>query len=167
MIDPTIAILCKHADTAARWAAALTARIASARPMHFEDAADYEAAIRGGRITIAVDGSPRDLLSMHTSDRMTAAAMAGIGQVVVATDLDGLASAEFDVLGQRIAERASAARGPTRIVLPPDADPVLRASLRNWIYPADVLVECEATAGDAGFEQVIGSIVVEMITMHR
>jgi uncharacterized protein (UPF0261 family) len=74
---------------------------------------------------------------------------------------------EMDRLGKEIAQKASAANGPTAVVLPlrgvsaidaegksfwwPEADRALFQSIRNWIAPAVDLVELDLHINDAAF----------------
>ena len=102
-----------------------------------------ETAILGGTITGVIDLTPSELIFHRETvgpDRLTAAAFAGIPQVI---STGGLIAnpAILDAVGKEIVEKASAARGPTRIVVPADAPPVLLQSLRNWVYPPELLVE--------------------------
>ncbi len=75
--------------------------------------------------------------------------------------------AENDQLGKEIAEKASAARGPTAVLVPlrgvsaidregqpfwwPEADQALFQSLRNWISPQVRLIELELHINDPEF----------------
>ena len=77
---------------------------------------------------------------------------------------------ENDRLGKEIAEKASAARGPTAVLVPlrgvsaidregqpfwwPEADAALFQSLRNWVGPQVKLVELELHINDPQFAQV-------------
>ena len=76
-------------------------------------------------------------------------------------------SEENDRLGKELAEKACAARGPTRIVLPlrgvsavdkeggpfwwPEADAALFDSVRLWTYPPELLREVDAHINDPAF----------------
>ncbi len=77
---------------------------------------------------------------------------------------------ENDKLGKEIAEKASAARGPTAILLPlrgvsaidkegqpfhwPEADQALFQSLRNWISPDVKLIELDLHINDPEFARI-------------
>jgi len=77
---------------------------------------------------------------------------------------------ENDRLGKEIAEKASAAGGPTAIVLPlkgvsaidkegeafwwPEADTALFQSIRNWVGPWVKVIEVDAHINDAAFVDV-------------
>ncbi len=77
--------------------------------------------------------------------------------------------AENDRLGKQIAEKASAARGPTAILVPlrgvsaidregqpfwwPEADQALFQSLRNWVGPMVQLIELDLHINDAVFAE--------------
>jgi uncharacterized protein (UPF0261 family) len=74
---------------------------------------------------------------------------------------------ENDRLGKEIAEKASAARGPTAVLVPlrgvsaidaegqpfwwPEADAALFQSLRNWMSPGVQLIELDLHINDPGF----------------
>ncbi len=76
---------------------------------------------------------------------------------------------ENDRLGREIAEKASAARGPTALLVPlrgvsaidkegqpfwwPEADAALFQSLRNWIAPQVELIELELHINDPAFAE--------------
>lgn len=140
-------------------------------------------------------------------DRLTAAGMAGIPQVISVGALDMVnfgsrdsvpekfkdrlfyqhnssvtlmrtTPEENDKLGKQIAEKASAARGPTAILLPlqgvsaidkegapfhwPEADRALFQSLRNWISPSVKLVELDMHINDAAFAQTAAETLLAM-----
>jgi uncharacterized protein (UPF0261 family) len=129
-------------------------------------------------------------------DRLTAAALRGVPQVISLGALDMVnfgppdtvplkfrdrrfyqhnpnvtlmrtTPEENDRLGKEIAEKASAARGPTAVIVPrhgvsaidapgkpfwwPEADAALFQSLRNWISPNVELVELDLHINDAEF----------------
>jgi uncharacterized protein (UPF0261 family) len=86
---------------------------------------------------------------------------------------------EMDQLGKEIAQKASAAAGPTAIVLPlrgvsaidaegksfwwPEADTALFQSIRNWIAPAVDLVELDMHINDPAFaEACVGKLLAMM-----
>ena len=76
---------------------------------------------------------------------------------------------ENDRLGKEIAQKASAARGPTAVLVPlrgvsaidregqpfwwPEADQALFQSLRNWIGPQAQLIELDCHINDPEFAQ--------------
>jgi uncharacterized protein (UPF0261 family) len=80
---------------------------------------------------------------------------------------------ENDQLGKEIAEKASAAKGPTAIVLPlkgvsaidaegkpfwwPEADAALFQSIRNWLSPRVQLIELDLHINDPAFAQAAAS----------
>lgn len=83
---------------------------------------------------------------------------------------------ENDQLGKEIAHKASAARGPTAVLLPlrgvsaldqeckpfwwPEADAALFQSLRNWISPHVRLVELDLHINDPAFaEEAVGALL--------
>jgi uncharacterized protein (UPF0261 family) len=86
---------------------------------------------------------------------------------------------ENDKLGKEIAEKASAARGPTAVLLPlrgvsaidregqpfwwPEADAALFQSIRNWIGPQVKLVELDLHINDAEFAAAAGELLLGMI----
>ncbi len=90
-------------------------------------------------------------------DRLTAAARRGIPQVLALGGLDAvndraLTPEEDDLLGREIANKASAARGPTTILAPLlSASPILVRSLRNWLSPNVQIRELELHINDPAF----------------
>jgi uncharacterized protein (UPF0261 family) len=141
-------------------------------------------------------------------DRLTAAALRGVPQVISLGALDmvnfgprATVPAKFagrrlhqhnpnitlmrttpeenDQLGKEIAEKASAARGPTAVLVPlrgvsaidregqsfwwPEADAALFQSLRNWISPQVRLIELDLHINDPAFAETAARTLLEMI----
>jgi len=141
-------------------------------------------------------------------DRLTAAAIRGVPQVISLGALDMVnfgprptvpekfqdrrfyqhnpnvtlmrtTPAENDQLGKQIAEKASAARGPTAVLVPlrgvsaidregqpfwwPEADQALFQSLRNWISPHVRLVELDLHINDPAFAQAAAQTLLELM----
>jgi uncharacterized protein (UPF0261 family) len=141
-------------------------------------------------------------------DRLTAAATRGVPQVIsvgaldmvnfgppetVPKKLDGrrfyqhnptvtlmrTTPEENDKLGKEIAEKASAARGPTAILLPlkgvsaidkeggpfwwPEADRALFQSIRNWLGPGVKLIELDRHINDPEFARTAADMLLEMV----
>jgi uncharacterized protein (UPF0261 family) len=85
---------------------------------------------------------------------------------------------ENDHLGREIAEKASAARGPTAILVPlrgvsaidkegqpfwwPEADAALFQSLRNWLAPQVELVELDLHINDAAFAEAAARTLLRL-----
>jgi uncharacterized protein (UPF0261 family) len=86
---------------------------------------------------------------------------------------------ENDALGKEIAEKASASRGPTVVLIPlkgvsaidkeggpfwwPEADAALFQSIRNWIGPTVKLIEIDAHINDLAFAEATARTLLEMI----
>jgi uncharacterized protein (UPF0261 family) len=86
---------------------------------------------------------------------------------------------ENDRLGKEIAEKASAARGPTTVLVPlrgvsaidregqpfwwPEADAALFQSLRNWLGPQVRLVELDLHINDPEFARTAAEMLLELI----
>jgi uncharacterized protein (UPF0261 family) len=86
---------------------------------------------------------------------------------------------ENDQLGKEIAHKASAARGPTAVLVPlrgvsaidkegqpfwwPEADQALFQSLRNWISPSVKLVELDLHINDPEFARIAAESLQTMI----
>ena len=86
---------------------------------------------------------------------------------------------ENDRLGKEIAEKASAARGPTCVLIPrrgvsaidaegkpfwwPEADAALFQSLRNWTSPQVELIELDLHINDSAFAEALASTLLGMI----
>jgi uncharacterized protein (UPF0261 family) len=87
---------------------------------------------------------------------------------------------ENDKLGKEIAEKASAARGPTAILLPlrgvsaidkeggpfwwPEADQALFQSIRNWVSPAVRVIELDDHVNDPAFAGRAAETLLEMVS---
>ncbi|HEY7155936.1 MAG TPA: Tm-1-like ATP-binding domain-containing protein [Gemmataceae bacterium] len=86
---------------------------------------------------------------------------------------------ENDALGKEIAHKASAARGPTAVLVPrkgvsaldaegqpfwwPEADDALLQSLRNWMSPHVRLIEVDLHINDAAFAEMAVRTLLEMM----
>jgi uncharacterized protein (UPF0261 family) len=86
---------------------------------------------------------------------------------------------ENDRLGKEIAQKASAARGPTSLLVPlrgvsaidregqpfwwPEADRALFQSLRNWISPHVRLIELDLHINDAAFAEAAAQTLLDMM----
>ena len=87
--------------------------------------------------------------------------------------------AENDQLGKEIAQKASAARGPTAVLVPlrgvsaidregqpfwwPEADQALFQSLRNWMSPQVRLVELDLHINDAEFAEAAVDTLLSLL----
>jgi uncharacterized protein (UPF0261 family) len=141
-------------------------------------------------------------------DRLTAAALRGIPQVISLGALDMVnfgppdtvpkrfegrrfyphnptvtlmrtTPEENDKLGKEIAEKASAARGPTTILMPlrgvsaidkeggpfwwPEADQALFQSIRNWVGPSVGLIELDVHINDPEFARTAAATLLQTI----
>jgi uncharacterized protein (UPF0261 family) len=164
-----------------------------------------EAFIRDGIIAGVLDITTTELADELVGgvlsagrDRLTAASLRGVPQVISVGALDMVnfgprdtvperfkerrfyqhnptvtlmrtTPEENDKLGKEIAEKASASRGPTAILLPlkgvsaidaagqpfwwPEADAALFQSIRNWLSPNVELIELDAHINDAVFAE--------------
>ena len=121
-----------------------------------------EGMIRAGLISGVLDLALDELITHCRDvapDRLTAAAIAGIPQMISLGGLDAEPE-RLDAIGKEIAEKASAARGPTRIfvAMKEPATPLVQ-SLRNWIYPPELLIELELAIND---DEYIDTMVKEL-----
>src|SRR5436190_9498220 len=141
-------------------------------------------------------------------DRLTAAALRGVPQVISLGALDMVnfgppetvperfrgrrfyqhnptvtlmrtTPEENDALGKEIAHKASAAKGPTAVLVPlrgvsavdvegkpfwwPEADAALFQSLRNWISPNVELIELDLHINDPAFAQAAAGKLLEYL----
>jgi uncharacterized protein (UPF0261 family) len=141
-------------------------------------------------------------------DRLTAAALRGVPQVISLGALDMVnfgprdtvperfrdrrlyqhnptitlmrtTPEENDKLGKEIAEKASAARGPTAVIVPlrgvsaidrdgqpfwwPEADRALFQSLRNWIGPQVKLIELDLHINDPTFARAAADTLLAIL----
>src|SRR5436309_89644 len=87
--------------------------------------------------------------------------------------------AENDQLGKQIAEKASAARGPTAVLVPlrgvsaidregqpfwwPEADQALFQSLRNWTGPQVQLLELDLHINEPEFARLAGETLLRLM----
>ena len=86
---------------------------------------------------------------------------------------------ENDRIGKEVAEKASAAKGPTAVLLPlrgvsaidveggpfwwPEADAALFQSVRNWAYPPDLVEEVDAHVNDPAFAEAAAGRLLGMM----
>ncbi len=141
-------------------------------------------------------------------DRLTAAGLAGVPQVISLGALDMVnfgpretvpdwykhrlfyqhnptvtlmrtTPEEMDRLGKGIAEKTSAARGPTSVLVPlkgvsaidaegkpfwwPEADSALFQSVRNWIAPGVELIELDLHINDPAFASACANKLLELM----
>jgi uncharacterized protein (UPF0261 family) len=185
----------------------------------------FHATGTGGRTMEAfiADGLIRGVLDLTTTeladelvggiltagrDRLTAAGMRGVPQVISLGALDMVnfgppetvpekfrgrrfyqhnptvtlmrtTPEENDRLGKEIAEKASAARGPTVVLVPlrgvsaidrqgqpfwwPEADAPLFQSLRNWMSPHVRLIELDLHINDPAFAEQAATLLLDMM----
>ena len=142
-----------------------------------------EAGVKAGRFAGVLDLVTTELaaelfgtLGGAGQDRLTAAGLKGIPQVISVGMTSELSPEQADRLGLEIAQKACAAKGPTAILLPlggmwvsggrqpsegldprganaprsPESEAALFQSLRNWIYGVEVL-EFRLRISDAEF----------------
>lgn len=145
-------------------------------------------------------------------DRLTAAALHGVPQVISLGALDMVnfgppdtvpekfrnrrfyqhnpnvtlmrtTPEENDRLGKEIAEKASAAKGPTAVLVPlkgvsaidceggpfwwPDADFALFQSIRNWISPHVRLIELDLHINDPDFARMAAETLQQLMAVAR
>lgn len=90
---------------------------------------------------------------------------------------------EMDCLGKEVAEKASAASGPTAVVLPlrgvsaidaegksfwwPEADAALFQSIRNWVAPGVEVIEYDLHINDPAFAAVCAKKLLELMATTR
>jgi uncharacterized protein (UPF0261 family) len=141
-------------------------------------------------------------------DRLTAAALHGIAQVISLGALDMVnfgppetvptqfrdrrfyqhnptvtlmrtTPREMDQLGKEIAHKASAAKGPTAVLVPlrgvsaidaggkpfwwPEADQALFQSIRNWISPDVKLIELDLHINDPAFAEAASRTLLDLV----
>ena len=133
--------------------------------------------IREGEFEAVFDFSPVELLTGSAgADRLTAAGMKGIPQLISVCGLDfhpgenrPTTPQERDAVGKTIAERACAAKGPTIIAIPGrgftgGGDDPLFQSIRSWIYPPSLLVEPDFALTETAFGH---DCVYELLKLMR
>ena len=178
-----------------------------------------EAFIRDGLIAGVLDITTTELADELVGgelsagpDRLTAAALRGVPQVISVGALDMVnfgppetiperfrgrrfyqhnpsvtlmrtTPEENDRLGKEIAEKASASRGPTAVVVPrggvsaidapgqpfwwPEADAALFQSLRNWMSPAVELIELDLHINDPAFAGAAVKTLLRLLAARR
>ena len=124
----------------------------------FADGREMERMVRDGRVAGVLDLTTADLADGSAGpDRLTAAALAGVPQVISVGGLTGTPE-RLDRIGQDLAHKASAARGPTVVLLPTrGCDPVLAQSVCNWAYPPELVEEIDAHINDPAFAEAAAS----------
>ena len=174
-----------------------------------------EAMIRDGLIAGVLDITTTELADERVGgvlsagkDRLTAASLRGVPQVISLGALDMVnfgppdtvpakfsnrrfyqhnpsvtlmrtTPEENDALGKEIAEKASAARGPTAVIVPlkgvsaidkeggpfwwPEADAALFQSIRNWIGPTAKLIELDMHINDAAFAETAARTLLDLM----
>jgi uncharacterized protein (UPF0261 family) len=174
-----------------------------------------EAFIAGGRVSGVLDVTTTELADELVGgvrsagrDRLTAAALRGVPQVISLGGLDMVnfgppetipekfrgrrfhqhhatitlmrtTPEENDALGKEIAHKASAAKGPTAVLVPlrgvsaidregqpfwwPEADAALFQSLRNWMSPHVQLIELDLHINDPAFAQAAANKLLQFI----
>ncbi len=178
-----------------------------------------EAFIRDGLIAGVLDLTTTELadelvggILSAGDDRLTAAALRGVPQVIAPGALDMVnfgppdtvpekfrgrrfyqhnpnvtlmrtTPEENDALGKEIAHKASAARGPTAILLPlrgvsamdavgqpfwwPEADAALFQSIRNWLSPHVRLLERDLHINDPAFAEEAAGALLALLTDRK
>jgi uncharacterized protein (UPF0261 family) len=90
---------------------------------------------------------------------------------------------ENDRLGKEIAEKASASRGPTAVIVPlrgvsaidsegqpfwwPEADRALFQSLRNWVAPQVELIELDLHINDPAFAEALAGKLLDFMRLLK
>lgn len=151
----------------------------------FAAGSEMEAFVKDGHAVGVLDLATRELVggTAGGSNRLTAAGMAGVPQVISLGGLDAAAFGrttpeECDKLGQEVAMKACAARGPTAILVPlrglsardidggptcwPEANAALFQSLRNWVYGVE-LVEFDLHVTDAAFGRACAETLLRLL----
>jgi uncharacterized protein (UPF0261 family) len=168
-----------------------------------------EADVLAGRIGVVLDLSLSELAAELLGvpgggglDRLTAAALRGVPQVIMLGELDAVRvhdsradrrTAEFagaiylrttpeenDRLGQEVANKASAARGSTVVLVPrrglsaldveggpfwwPAADAALVQSFRNWVGPSVRARELDVHVNDPAFAAAAVADLEELLS---
>jgi hypothetical protein len=156
-------------DTATPFATALVAALSPAAIRIFlpSETVEFEWCILKGDFDGVIDAAVRELAREHLADRLTAAALAGVPQVIVPLDFHDCTPKQCDAAGHEIAQKASASRGPVRVVVARDTPAVLRQSLANWIYPSEVLLESNADEFDEGFAIEAARIIHAMLALKQ
>jgi len=164
-------------------------------PADGEGGKTLEAGVRAGRFAGVLDLITAELAAElfgwsggAGAERLTAAAIRGVPQVVSVGQTHPLTPEQADRLGLEIAQKACAAQGPTAVLLPlggflvsggrqppetaipqgadaprsPVADSPLFQSLRNWIYGIE-LIELNHTISDAEFSAAAERKLLTMI----
>jgi uncharacterized protein (UPF0261 family) len=155
---------------------------------------ELEAAIRAGAFHAVFDLTLTEVaadviraVGSAGPDRLTAAAITGIPQVIVLGGLDGVGdpprrttAQECDRVGLDIAQKACACRGPVAILFPtgglssldipggplydPEANAALFQSLRNWLYGVEA-VEIDATVSDPAVAEVAVATLLRLMNV--
>ncbi len=145
---------------------------------------ELEAAIRAGQFHAVLELDLSELAAELGEapggagpDRLTAAALMGLPQVIVPGGIDRVRTddgwrsttpVECDKLGLEVAQKACAAKGPTVILLPirgffgkgNPAGSAFAQSLQNWIYGVEVIeVDCERSElAELALKKLLGMV---------
>ncbi len=138
---------------------------------------ELESAIRASEVSAVLDLTlteiAADVLGRPNSagpDRLTAAALMGVPQILAPGGLDQLSPRELDQVSKQIALKASAARGPCAILVPQDRwaddddlDPenhrVFIECLRLWLAPQIALRMVSGVLGGPQFIETAANIL--------
>jgi hypothetical protein len=90
--------------------------------------------------------------------------MMGLPQVISIGGLNGTPQ-QVDAIGKDLAQKISAARGPTLLLVPMrSCHPILRQSLRNWVYPSSLVEELDLEFGDTTFAKYAVERLLQRLT---
>lgn len=173
--QPTIAL--SFGTATVRAAASLRGRIEEAgfAVEPFSDGRELEAAIATYRFVGVCDLALSELANDSADrDRLTAAGLAGVPQLLIPGGLDQLAPRALDRVSKEVALKASAAHGPTAILIPEnrwsDAGVleaellrVLVAGLRLWLAPQVKLEVVAAAVGEPAFADAAAQTLIALI----
>jgi hypothetical protein len=147
-------------------------RAAGWHPVVFDASTELEAFVRAGLAAGVLDLLLTDLADGSAGlDRLTAASLAGVPQVVAPGGLpENLPPEAADRLGLDVAQRVSATSGPAAVLLPTvGLTPGLRVfaeSVGNWAYGfelRDAVAEVDAPA----FAATAADEVLRLLARHR
>ncbi|MFO0938610.1 MAG: Tm-1-like ATP-binding domain-containing protein [Gemmataceae bacterium] len=145
------------------------------------EASDFEKALKNGTFRAVLDLVTADLLhSRKGPNRLTTAAIHALPQIISVGGLDfntehnsEATPEDMDRIGKDLVEKACAARGPTRIVIPrnglsnrpqnPALNEALFQTVRNRVYPPEMLVEVDTSIQEGEFAKTAVNLLITLI----
>lgn len=144
--------------------------------LYLNNAEQFETDVKQKKFAAVVDLSLADLakpISAFQQNRLTAAAIAGIPQIISVGGLQNCTAEQLDLIGKMIVERVSASAVAAKIVLPMRgiqageqlSTPMstLYQSIQNWVYPPSLLEELPLQLNEATFGEECAKLLLKLL----